>query len=48
MIMGGFLEADHRMRMYNDRVRLQRRIQHNRAKWESYEQEAMEEGKDGK
>lgn len=48
MIMGGMLEADSRMRMYENRMRLQRRIQQNRAKWDRYEQEVMEEGKNGK
>lgn len=42
MIMGGMLEADSRMRMFENRMKLQRRIQQNRAKWERYEQEVME------
>ena len=47
MIMGGMLEADSRMRMYENRRRLQRRIQANQAKWDRYEQEVLE-GKDDK
>lgn len=43
MIMGGWIEADHRMRMYEDRMRLQRRMMQNRAKWERYEQEFMQD-----
>lgn len=42
MIMGGMLEADNRMRMFENRMRLQRRIQQNQAKWERYEQEVLE------
>lgn len=47
MMMGGFLEAENRVRMYENRMRLQRRIQQNRAKWERYEQEILE-GRGGK
>ncbi len=46
MIMGGWIEADHRMRMYEDRVRLQRRMMQNRAKWERYEQEFAQDKDD--
>ncbi|PKS07994.1 hypothetical protein jhhlp_006606 [Lomentospora prolificans] len=43
MIMGGMIEADNRMRMYEHRMRMQRRILRDQAKWERYEQEFMEE-----
>ena len=46
MILGGMLEADHRMRLHNNRISLERRIMQNRAKWDRYEEEAN--GKDGK
>lgn len=48
MIMGGWIEADHRMRMYEDRVRLQRRMMQNRAKWERYEHEFAQNKDDEK
>ena len=43
MIVGGMIEADNRMRMYENRIRLQRRIARDQAKWERYEQEFLEE-----
>ncbi|TVY93363.1 hypothetical protein LAWI1_G000552, partial [Lachnellula willkommii] len=39
MIMGSCLEADHRIREYEARVRMQKRIMRDRAVWEKYEQE---------
>ncbi|KAI0002317.1 hypothetical protein F4779DRAFT_604098 [Xylariaceae sp. FL0662B] len=42
MIVGGMIEADHRMRQYEQRVRMQRRIAHSRAMWADYEKELTE------
>jgi hypothetical protein len=39
MIMGACLEADHRIREYEARVRMQKRMMRDRAVWEKYEQE---------
>ncbi|TVY33019.1 hypothetical protein LSUB1_G007748, partial [Lachnellula subtilissima] len=39
MIMGSCLEADHRIREYEAKVRMQKRIMKDRAAWEKYEQE---------
>jgi hypothetical protein len=39
MIMGSCLEADHRIREYEVRVRMQKRILRDRAAWEKYEEE---------
>jgi hypothetical protein len=39
MIMGACLEADHRIREYEARVRMQKRLMRDRAVWEKYEQE---------
>ncbi|KAI1640562.1 hypothetical protein F4809DRAFT_396257 [Biscogniauxia mediterranea] len=35
MIVGSMIEADHRMRQYEQRVRIQRRIARDRAVWDS-------------
>ncbi|KAI1084249.1 hypothetical protein F5B20DRAFT_524162 [Whalleya microplaca] len=43
MIVGSMIEADYRMRQYEQHVRMQRRIAHNRAMWGEYEKEIMEE-----
>ncbi|KAI2466081.1 hypothetical protein F4781DRAFT_407132 [Annulohypoxylon bovei var. microspora] len=42
MIVGSMIEADYRMRQYEQRVRMQRRIKQNRALWEDYEKELVE------
>jgi hypothetical protein len=42
MVMGGMIEADSRLRMYENRIRQQRRMARNQAKWERYEQEFLE------
>lgn len=42
MILGGCLEADHRIREYEARVRMQKRILRDKAAWESFEQEYEE------
>lgn len=43
MIMGACLEADHRIREYEAKVRMQKRIMRDRAVWERYEKEFDEE-----
>jgi len=43
MIMGACLEADNRIREYEVRVRMQKRLMRDRAVWERYEQEYGEE-----
>ncbi|KAI0166911.1 hypothetical protein GGR52DRAFT_574876 [Hypoxylon sp. FL1284] len=42
MIVGSMIEADYRMRQYEHRVRLQRRLARDRAVWADYEKELME------
>ncbi|SPN97650.1 uncharacterized protein DNG_01163 [Cephalotrichum gorgonifer] len=42
MIMGGMIEADSRLRIYENRMRLQRRMLQDQAKWERYEREFLE------
>lgn len=42
MILGSMIEADYRMRQYEQRVRMQRRIARDRAVWANYEKELME------
>ncbi|KAF3064503.1 putative imidazoleglycerol-phosphate dehydratase protein [Daldinia childiae] len=42
MIVGSMIEADYRMRQYEQRIRMQRRIAQNRAIWVDYEKELME------
>jgi len=39
MIMGACLEADHRIRQYEAKIRMQKRMVRDRAVWERYEQE---------
>ena len=39
MILGACLEADHRIRQYEAKVRMQKRIMRDRAAWEKYEAE---------
>jgi hypothetical protein len=43
MVMGGMIEADSRLRMYENRIRQQRRMMRNQAKWERYEEEFLED-----
>ncbi|KAI8633260.1 hypothetical protein F5Y19DRAFT_471529 [Xylariaceae sp. FL1651] len=43
MILGGMIEADSRMRRYEQHIRMQRRIARDRAMWDSYEKELMED-----
>jgi hypothetical protein len=47
MVLGSMLEADHRVREYEARVRMQRRLMRDRAKWQQYEEEYLKgNGKD--
>lgn len=39
MILGGMIEADHRLRLYEYQMRMQRRVMREQAKWERYEEE---------
>lgn len=39
MVVGSMLESDHRLHEYEARVRLQKRIARDRAKWQRYEEE---------
>ncbi|KAH7321787.1 hypothetical protein BKA65DRAFT_513022 [Rhexocercosporidium sp. MPI-PUGE-AT-0058] len=43
MILGACLEADHRVREYEAKVRMQKRLLRDRAVWESYEKEFEDE-----
>ncbi|KAI0884327.1 uncharacterized protein GGS22DRAFT_22198 [Annulohypoxylon maeteangense] len=42
MIVGSMIEGDYRMRQYEQRVRMQRRMARDRALWADYEKELME------
>jgi hypothetical protein len=46
--MGACLEADHRIREYEARVRMQKRLMRDRAVWENYEQESDQVPEQGK
>ncbi|OIW29769.1 hypothetical protein CONLIGDRAFT_680584 [Coniochaeta ligniaria NRRL 30616] len=37
MVFGGMIEADYRLREYEARVRMQKRIQRDRAMWQKFE-----------
>lgn len=39
MILGGMIEADHRLRLYEYQMKMQRRVQRDQARWERYEAE---------
>lgn len=39
MMLGGMIEADHRLRLYEYQIRMQRRVMREQAKWERYEAE---------
>lgn len=38
MTFGSMVEADHRLRVYEAQMRLQRRIARDRAKWKEFEE----------
>ncbi len=46
MVMGAWIEADHRLRAYEARVRMQRRLNKERAVWRTYEEEYGKEDDD--
>lgn len=39
MVLGSMIEADSRLREYEQKVRMHRRVLRERAKWEQYEEE---------
>lgn len=39
MVLGSMLEADHRLRQYEARMRVQRRLAKEQAYWQSFERE---------
>jgi hypothetical protein len=43
MVVGSMLESDASLRRYEERVRMQRRIARDRAKWQRYEDEYVPE-----
>ena len=45
MVLGSMIEADHRLREYEARVRMQKRILRDRAKWERFEEEYLSDDK---
>ncbi|TAQ85062.1 hypothetical protein B7494_g6619 [Chlorociboria aeruginascens] len=45
MVMGSSIEADHRMRLYEAQVRMQKRRMRDQATWDKYEEEYKEEPK---
>lgn len=42
MVVGGMIEADHRLRLYEYQMRMQRRVQREQAKWQRYENEFIQ------
>ena len=48
MVLGGMIEADWRLRQYEQRVRMQKRILREQARWDQYEQEVIESSKNEK
>lgn len=42
MVMGGMLEADKRLREYEAKIRIQRKMAIDRAAWERYEKQYQE------
>ncbi|WQF79787.1 Putative respiratory complex factor Rcf3 [Colletotrichum destructivum] len=48
MVLGSMLEADNRLREYEARVRIQKRMLRDKAKWERFEQEFLENPTDEK
>lgn len=46
MVMGAWIEADYRLREYEARVRMQRRLNKERAVWRTYEEEYGKEDDD--
>lgn len=48
MILGGCLEADHRIRQYEAKMRMHKRLMRDRAVWDEYEQEYQQPTKQNK
>ncbi|KAK3902607.1 hypothetical protein C8A05DRAFT_33682 [Staphylotrichum tortipilum] len=46
MVLGSMLEADHRLRLYEARMRVQRRVAAEQAYWKRIEKELGEDGDD--
>ncbi|KAK2058536.1 hypothetical protein LY76DRAFT_593164 [Colletotrichum caudatum] len=42
MVLGSMLEADNRLREYEAKIRIQKRMLRDKAKWERFEQEFLE------
>ncbi|OAA72495.1 hypothetical protein ISF_01568 [Cordyceps fumosorosea ARSEF 2679] len=42
MVLGGMIEADHSLRLYEYQMRMQRRVQREQAKWERYQDEFIQ------
>jgi hypothetical protein len=47
MVLGGYIEAEHRMYLYQHRIRHQRRIARDTEVWRRYEEEFEERGTPG-
>jgi hypothetical protein len=48
MVLGSMINADHRLREYEQNMRSQRRWMKERAKWERYEEEISSSKGNGK
>lgn len=42
MVLGGMIEADHSLRLYEQQMRMQRRIEREQAKWQRYQDEFIQ------
>lgn len=47
MIMGGMIEADHRLRQYEEQIKLQQKMMRQREKWQRYGEEFASHPKEG-
>jgi len=43
MVIGSMMEADYQLRQFEQRVRIQKRLARERARWESFEREIGKE-----
>ena len=46
MVFGGMIEADYRLREYEARVRVQKRLQRDRQMWQKFEEQYGKEDDD--
>lgn len=46
MVLGGMLEAEHRLRVYETRMRAQRRLATERAYWDAFDRRYGKDGDD--